>query len=98
MAGVVLLDRQSSVLISLYLFQLLATPMRKLWGGDLAKYQEYKQQETKEVKGTVFFCASDVKGLPAFKGSTGTSVLQVLRHLKRVKVVSGSGETRYVLP
>lgn len=48
-------------------YRLLAKPMSKLWGPELAQYQQFKAQATKEVKGSPFFCAADVKGLKSLK-------------------------------
>eukprot|EP00696_Hemimastix_kukwesjijk_P012519 gnl/Hemi2/25753_TR8657_c0_g1_i1.p1 gnl/Hemi2/25753_TR8657_c0_g1~~gnl/Hemi2/25753_TR8657_c0_g1_i1.p1 ORF type:complete len:289 (+),score=46.73 gnl/Hemi2/25753_TR8657_c0_g1_i1:121-987(+) len=79
-------------------YKLLASPPSRLTDVSRARYQAYKDQETKDTAGTFFFSDADVKASTVIKAdASGKAILGTLKHLGRIRMVTSAGVTYWIL-
>merc|ERR1711916_159969 len=73
-------------------YSLLLCQEKRLSKRDLLIRKGYQEQENKETKGHKFFMGSDLKKAAYLRVSTNTGrrILNILRHLERLKILPGS--------
>merc|ERR1711988_679071 len=72
-------------------YTLMNKAMSKMSDQQVKKVKAYRQQENEETRGYYFFTDQDLRDCPKLKlDATGKSILNVLRHLSRIKELGGS--------
>lgn len=80
-------------------YRLVSRPISRVPEKARGKYKAWREQECAETKGERFFADSDLVGTRHIKqDATGKAILNVLRHLGRIRHVRGAARRYIVVP
>ena len=68
-------------------YTLLETPFHQLTEAQVAKVKEHRNLQSKEIENQFFFIESDLKGTKVGMDATSKSILQILKHIGKLKAI-----------
>ncbi|NXK63063.1 SKA1 protein, partial [Sylvietta virens] len=79
-------------------YKIVYQPLKSMSASVRNLYRRFVEEETKNTKGVFFIVEADIKEFTELKmDKRFHSILSILRHLRRVREVRGSGLIRYVI-